>query len=60
MSQGDVVDTVVAIFFLVGFSIAVGLLASRYNRSSLGWFLFSIVLTPVLGVLFVLALGPRK
>ena len=38
--------------------IAVAILASRYNRSGFGWFLFSVVLSPLLGFAFVLACGP--
>ena len=35
-------------------SIAVGILASNRGRFGLGWFLFSIILSPVLGFIFVL------
>jgi ABC-type transport system involved in cytochrome c biogenesis permease subunit len=53
-------DAVTAIILLVGFSVAVGLLANRYQRSGFGWFLFSVLLTPILGFVFVLALGRRQ
>lgn len=43
----------------LGLSTAVAILASRYNRSAGGWFFFSVLLTPILGFAFVLALGPR-
>ncbi len=43
--------------FWFGLSIAVGILAGRRGRSGFGWFLFSIVLSPLLGVIFVLVLG---
>jgi hypothetical protein len=47
------------LFFWLGFSIAVALLASRYNRSGFGWFLLSLLLSPLLALVFVLACGPR-
>jgi len=46
--------------FWLGFSIAVGILASRRGRSGIGWFLFSIFLSPLLGVIFVLVLRKLK
>ncbi len=39
--------------------IAVGILAQRYNRFGFGWFLFAVLLSPLLGFAFVLACGPR-
>lgn len=48
------------IIFWLGFSIAAAILASRYNRSGFGWFLFSLLLSPLLGFIFVLACGPRR
>jgi hypothetical protein len=53
-------DVATAVYFVAGLSVAVGLLANRYHRSGLGWFVFSLLLTPLLGFVFVLALGPRK
>jgi hypothetical protein len=42
--------------FWLGFSIAVGILASKRGRSGIGWFLFSFILSPLLGLIFVLVL----
>jgi hypothetical protein len=50
---------VTLIFIWVGLCVAVGILAARYGRSGVGWFLLSLVLSPLLGVAFVLALGRR-
>jgi hypothetical protein len=38
--------------------IAVGILANRYNRTGIGWFLASVLFSPLVGGAFVLALGP--
>jgi hypothetical protein len=43
----------------IGLCIAVGILAARYGRSGFGWFVLSMLLSPLLGVAFVLALGRR-
>lgn len=47
------------LFIWVPLCIAVGILASRYHRSGIGWFFFSLLLSPLLGFAFVLACGPR-
>jgi hypothetical protein len=48
------------VFFWLGFSIAAGMLASiRRNRSGLGWFLLSILISPLLAMIFLLIL-PTK
>ena len=47
------------IYFWVGLCIAVGIFAHRYNRSGFGWFVISMLLSPLLGFVFVLALGRR-
>lgn len=47
------------LFFWLPLCIAVGILANRYNRSGLGWFFFSVLLSPLLGFIFVLACGPK-
>ncbi len=41
------------IFWIV-FSIAIGILASNRGRSGFGWFVFSVFLSPLFGLLFVL------
>lgn len=38
------------------FSIAVGILASNRGRSGFLWFIFSIFLSPLLGIIFVLVM----
>ena len=53
------IDTGTAIGLWVGLCIAVGLFANRYGRSGLGWFVMSMILSPLLGFAFVLALGRR-
>lgn len=47
------------VFFWIMLSIAVGILAARYERSAIGWVLFALILSPVLGFAFLLAVGPR-
>lgn len=41
-------------FFWILLAVAVGMLASKRGRSGFGWFLFSVLLTPLLGFIFVL------
>ena len=36
--------------------IAVGYVAHTKHRSAIGWFLFSVIFSPVLGILFVMAM----
>jgi hypothetical protein len=43
----------------VGLCIAVGLLAHRHKRWGFGWFVMSMIVSPLLGVVLVLALGRR-
>lgn len=38
--------------------IIVGIFASSRNRSGLGWFLISLLLSPILGFILVAVLGP--
>jgi hypothetical protein len=38
-------------------AVLVGILAAKRHRSVFGWVLFSLILSPLLGALFVLALG---
>lgn len=47
------------IIFWVLFAIIVGAIAGSRGRSAVGWFLFSILLSPLLGILFV-ALAPSR
>lgn len=39
--------------FWVGLAIAVGIFASNRGRSGFGWFLISLVISPLLGLIFV-------
>lgn len=41
-------------------SICVGLAADKRNRSFGGYFLLSLLLSPLVGIAFVLALGEKK
>lgn len=45
------------LFIWLLFAIAVAILASRKGRSGFGWFLFSVIFSPLIGFLFVLVLG---
>lgn len=40
-------------FFWFVFAIAVGVFASNRGRSGIGWFLLSLVISPLLGLIFV-------
>ena len=46
--------------FWVGFSVVVGIAASKRNRSGALWFFLSLIFSPLLAGLFVLALGDSK
>ena len=50
---------IVFLLFWLLFAMAVGLYATRKGRSTLGWFFFSLLLSPLLGFVFVAALGSR-
>ena len=42
--------------FWIGGAIGVGIIATNYRgRDSAGWFLLSLLISPLLGLLFVLA-----
>lgn len=45
------------VFFWFMFSVAIAILANRYNRNAIVWFLISFALSPLLAVVFLLALG---
>jgi hypothetical protein len=53
-------DTHVFVYFWVGLCIAIGIFANRYGRSGFGWFVISMLVSPLLGFVFVLALGRRS
>jgi hypothetical protein len=52
-------ETVLLAWFWFGFCVAVAFFAARYGRSGFGWFILSMILSPLLGFVFVLALGRR-
>jgi hypothetical protein len=44
---------IIVILYWLALSIAAGMFASiRRNRSGFGWFLFALILTPLLGFVF--------
>ncbi|QBF84456.1 hypothetical protein EXU30_18645 [Shewanella maritima] len=45
------------IFSWIMFSILVMVVAHRYNRSSIGWFLLSLIISPLFSIIFILVLG---
>ena len=47
-------------FFWFLFSIAVGILGSSKGRSGFGWFLFSMLLSPLLGLIFCAVISNLK
>jgi hypothetical protein len=49
---------VIILFIWLPLCIAVAIFANRYNRNPFGYFALSLVLSPLVGVAFVLALGP--
>jgi hypothetical protein len=48
------------LFFWLGFSAVVGEAAGKRNRSSFGWFLLALMISPLLAGLLVLALGKGR
>jgi biotin transporter BioY len=50
----------VTLYFWLALSFVVGVLANRYERSWTVWFFFSLVFTPFVCGLLVLAMGPRE
>lgn len=49
----------VAIFWFV-FALIVGVYAARRGRSGTGWFLLSVLISPLLAGLLCLAVGPKN
>jgi hypothetical protein len=45
------------LFFWIAFSIAIGAVAGKYGRSSLGWFFLALLISPLLAILFLLIAG---
>jgi hypothetical protein len=48
------------LFFWLGFSAVVSEAAGKRNRSSFGWFLLALMISPLLAGLLVLALGKGR
>ncbi len=48
------------VFFWIIFMILVGIMASKRNRSVIGWLAIAFFLTPLAGILFLLALGENR
>lgn len=46
--------------FWLGASVVVGIIASSRGRSGFGWFILSLLISPLLAVILVLALGASK
>jgi MFS family permease len=46
--------------FYVVFLIVSGILANRYNRSVIGYVVLSLIISPLLTWIILLALGPNK
>lgn len=50
----------ISVFFWVGFSVIVGVLAAKYGRSGIGWIFASLIFSPFLAGLMVLVLGRKS
>lgn len=48
------------IFFWLFLAIAVGFLASNYNRSGIGWFFIACIVSPLIAGIFLLIIGKNK
>lgn len=46
------------IIFWIVFSILVGIFASSKQRSGVGWFFLSLIISPLIGFIIVLVAGP--
>lgn len=44
----------------VAFCILIGFLASGKSRSFIGWFLLSLVISPIIGLIALLVVGEKK
>jgi hypothetical protein len=45
------------VIFWIGFSIIIWVMANNRNRSGLGWFLLSLIISPLLSALLLLVIG---
>lgn len=48
------------VFFWFLFSVVVGIIAASRGRHGFGWFLLSILISPLLACILVLALGSKQ
>ena len=48
------------VFFSVSFVILAGIMANKRNRSTAGWVILSLVVSPIITILFLLALGKKE
>jgi hypothetical protein len=48
------------LFIWVLLCIGAGMLANRYNRHVFGWFLLTLCVSPIVGFVWLLALGPAN
>ena len=44
------------VLFWLMFAIVVGIIANSRNRSGIGWFFLSVLITPILGLILVMCL----
>ncbi len=49
---------IILLWLVLGF--AAGAYAGRLDRSAVGWALFSLILSPLIGFIVLLALGPAQ
>jgi hypothetical protein len=48
------------LLFWLALSVAVGIFAANRGRSGFGWFLLSLLLSPILGFIFVAVCQPKR
>jgi len=53
-------EIILVTVFYIGFLIAATILANRLGRSVLGWFFLSILISPILSLIFLFCLGETK
>ncbi len=58
--KSNEVNMLGGIFFWFLLAIAVGFLASNYNRSSFLWFLLACIISPIIAAIFLLIMGKNN
>jgi hypothetical protein len=48
------------VFFWIGFALVTGVAANTRGRSGVAWFLLALLISPLLAIGFLLAVGPKK